>query len=38
VLERSGQPISFGRFLLVGTPVTLFSLAVASVYLILFQL
>jgi Na+/H+ antiporter NhaD/arsenite permease-like protein len=38
VLERSGQPISFGRFLLVGAPVTLVSLVVASVYLLLFQL
>ena len=38
VLERSGQPISFGRFLVVGAPVTLVSLTVATVYLLLFQL
>jgi len=38
VLERSGQPISFGRFLAVGAPVTIISLTVASVYLLLFQI
>jgi len=38
VLERSGQSLSFGRFLAVGAPVTLVSLLVATVYLILFQL
>jgi Na+/H+ antiporter NhaD/arsenite permease-like protein len=38
VLERSGQPISFVRFLLVGVPVTVVSLALATVYLLLFQL
>ena len=38
VLERSGQPISFGRFLAVGLPVTLLSLVIATVYLLLFQL
>jgi Na+/H+ antiporter NhaD/arsenite permease-like protein len=38
VLERSGQPISFGRFLVYGMPVTLASLAIATVYLLLFQL
>ena len=38
VLERSGQPISFGRFLVYGAPVTLVSLAIATVYLLLFQL
>ncbi|HUH14630.1 MAG TPA: ArsB/NhaD family transporter [Gaiellaceae bacterium] len=38
VLERSGQPISFVRFLLVGLPVTAVSLVIATVYLILFQL
>jgi Na+/H+ antiporter NhaD/arsenite permease-like protein len=38
VLERSGQPISFGRFLVYGVPVTLVSLAIATVYLLLFQL
>ena len=38
VLERSGERISFGRFLSVGLPITLVSLAVASVYLLVFQL
>jgi Na+/H+ antiporter NhaD/arsenite permease-like protein len=38
VLERNGRPISFGRFLAVGLPVTLLSLLVATVYLLLFQL
>ncbi|MDQ3670724.1 MAG: ArsB/NhaD family transporter [Actinomycetota bacterium] len=38
VAERSGHPISFGRFLAVGLPVTLLSLVVATVYLFLFQL
>ena len=38
VLERSGQPVSFVRFLLVGLPVTVVSLLIATVYLILFQL
>jgi Na+/H+ antiporter NhaD/arsenite permease-like protein len=38
VLERSGQPISFVRFLVYGAPVTLVSLAIATVYLLLFQL
>jgi Na+/H+ antiporter NhaD/arsenite permease-like protein len=38
VLQRSGQAVSFGRFLVVGAPVTLLSLAVATVYLLLFQL
>ncbi|HEX2112246.1 MAG TPA: ArsB/NhaD family transporter [Gaiellaceae bacterium] len=37
VLERSGQPISFGRFLAIGAPVTVVSLALATVYLLLFQ-
>jgi Na+/H+ antiporter NhaD/arsenite permease-like protein len=37
VLDRSGQPISFGRFLVIGAPVTLISLAVATLYLVLFQ-
>jgi Na+/H+ antiporter NhaD/arsenite permease-like protein len=37
VLDRSGQPISFGRFLMIGVPVTLISLAVATLYLVLFQ-
>lgn len=38
VLERSGQPISFGRFLAVGLPVTVLSLGIATVYLLAFQL
>ncbi len=37
VLERSGQSISFGRFLAIGAPVTAVSLAIATVYLLLFQ-
>jgi Na+/H+ antiporter NhaD/arsenite permease-like protein len=38
VAERSEHPISFGRFLAVGLPVTILSLLVATVYLFLFQL
>jgi Na+/H+ antiporter NhaD/arsenite permease-like protein len=38
VLERSGRPVSFVRFLAIGLPVTLLSLAIATVYLLLFQL
>jgi Na+/H+ antiporter NhaD/arsenite permease-like protein len=38
VLERNGRPVSFGRFLAVGLPVTLVSLLVATVYLLAFQL
>jgi Na+/H+ antiporter NhaD/arsenite permease-like protein len=38
VLDRSGTPISFVRFLAVGVPVTLVSLAIATVYLLIFQL
>jgi Na+/H+ antiporter NhaD/arsenite permease-like protein len=38
VVERSGERISFGRFLAVGLPITLVSLMIATVYLILFQL
>jgi Na+/H+ antiporter NhaD/arsenite permease-like protein len=38
VLERSGQPVSFVRFLLIGVPVTLISLALATIYLLLLQL
>jgi Na+/H+ antiporter NhaD/arsenite permease-like protein len=38
ILDRSGQPISFVRFLLVGLPVTFVSLLIATVYLLLFQL
>jgi Na+/H+ antiporter NhaD/arsenite permease-like protein len=38
VLERSGKPISFVRFLLVGLPVTAASLVIATAYLLIFQL
>jgi Na+/H+ antiporter NhaD/arsenite permease-like protein len=38
VLDRSGTPISFVRFLVVGVPVTLVSLAIATAYLLVFQL
>ena len=38
VLDRAGQPIGFVRFLLVGVPVTIVSLVIATVYLVLFQL
>jgi Na+/H+ antiporter NhaD/arsenite permease-like protein len=38
ILERSGQPISFTRFLAIGVPVTLVSLLIATVYLLVFQL
>jgi Na+/H+ antiporter NhaD/arsenite permease-like protein len=38
VVERSGQQITFARFLAVGLPVTILSLAVATVYLLAFQL
>ncbi len=38
VLERSGRPLSFGRFLAAGLPVTLLSLLIATAYLLLFQL
>lgn len=38
VLEKSGKPIGFLCFLAVGIPVTILSLAIASAYLLLFQL
>jgi Na+/H+ antiporter NhaD/arsenite permease-like protein len=38
ILERSGRPLSFLQFVAVGVPVTLLSLAFASVYLLVFQL
>ncbi len=38
ILERTGKPVSFVRFLAVGLPVTLVSLLLASAYLLLFQL
>jgi Na+/H+ antiporter NhaD/arsenite permease-like protein len=37
VLDRSGQPVSFARFLAYGVPVTLLSLVIATTYLLLFQ-
>jgi Na+/H+ antiporter NhaD/arsenite permease-like protein len=38
ILDRTGQPVSFVRFLAVGVPVTLLSLLVATAYLLAFQL
>ncbi len=38
ILERTGQPLSFARFLAIGVPVTLVSLTIATGYLLLFQL
>jgi Na+/H+ antiporter NhaD/arsenite permease-like protein len=38
ILDRTGQPISFVRFLAVGLPVTFVSLLIATVYLVVFQL
>ena len=38
VLERSGTPISFTRFLMIGVPITLLSLLIATLYLMVFQL
>ncbi|MEZ5101675.1 MAG: ArsB/NhaD family transporter [Thermoleophilia bacterium] len=38
VAARSGQPISFMRFLAIGLPVTLVSLGIATAYLLVFQL
>jgi Na+/H+ antiporter NhaD/arsenite permease-like protein len=38
ILERSGQPVSFTRFMVIGVPVTLVSLLIATAYLLLFQL
>ena len=37
VLERSGVRVSFARFVAVGLPVTLLSLAIATAYLMLFE-
>jgi Na+/H+ antiporter NhaD/arsenite permease-like protein len=37
ILDRAGRPISFVRFLVIGLPVTVVSLAIATVYLLLFQ-
>jgi Na+/H+ antiporter NhaD/arsenite permease-like protein len=38
ILDRSGRPVSFVRFLAVGLPVTLLSLLIATAYLLAFQL
>jgi Na+/H+ antiporter NhaD/arsenite permease-like protein len=38
VLDRTGHSISFVRFLLVGVPVTVISLVIATIYLLIFQL
>jgi Na+/H+ antiporter NhaD/arsenite permease-like protein len=38
ILERSGKPLSFVRFLAIGAPVTLVSLTIATAYLLVFQL
>jgi Na+/H+ antiporter NhaD/arsenite permease-like protein len=38
ILDRTGQPLSFTRFLAIGVPVTLVSLTIATGYLLLFQL
>ncbi len=38
ILDRTGRPVSFLRFMAVGLPVTLVSLVIASAYLLLFQL
>jgi Na+/H+ antiporter NhaD/arsenite permease-like protein len=37
VLERSGRRVTFGQFAAIGVPITLLSLAVATVYLLAFQ-
>lgn len=37
VAARHGEPISFGRFLVIGVPVTFVSLLIATAYLLLFQ-
>ena len=38
VAERSGHPISFMRFLVIGLPVTILSLLIATAYLVFFLL
>ena len=38
ILDRSGQPVSFLRFLAVGLPVTIASLVIATLYLLVFHL
>ncbi|HUG64423.1 MAG TPA: ArsB/NhaD family transporter [Gaiellaceae bacterium] len=38
ILERTGNRVSFLQFLVVGLPITIVSLLIATVYLVLFQL
>jgi Na+/H+ antiporter NhaD/arsenite permease-like protein len=38
ILERSGRPLTFMQFLVVGAPVAAVTLTIATVYLLLFQL
>jgi Na+/H+ antiporter NhaD/arsenite permease-like protein len=38
ILERTGYKVSFLQFLLVGLPITILSLLIATAYLLLFQL
>jgi Na+/H+ antiporter NhaD/arsenite permease-like protein len=38
ILERTGHRVSFLQFLVVGLPITLLSLLIATAYLLLFQL
>ena len=38
ILERTGHRVSFVQFLVVGLPITIVSLLIATVYLLLFQL
>jgi Na+/H+ antiporter NhaD/arsenite permease-like protein len=38
ILERSGRPLTFVQFLVVGAPVAAVSLTIATIYLLLFQL
>ena len=38
ILERTGYRVSFLQFLLVGLPITILSLLIATAYLLLFQL
>jgi len=38
ILERTGNRVSFLQFLVVGLPITILSLLIASAYLLLFQL
>jgi Na+/H+ antiporter NhaD/arsenite permease-like protein len=38
ILDRNGQPVTFVRFLVVGVPVTIVSLLIATAYLLVFQL